>query len=108
MNKMYLLRNSLYLLQNDQSVFQRIWSWVNHPFTIGNFSISLTSLALGALTLLLAVIVSRSVRSLIHRRLERHPKVDPGLQYTLLRVLHYIIIVTGSQCSPLGPLSMQT
>jgi len=93
---MYLIRNSLYLVQNDQSVFQRIWSWVNHSFTIGNFSISLTSLALGALTLLLAVIVSRSVRSLIHRRLEKHPKLDPGLQYTLLRVLHYIIIVTGS------------
>ena len=81
--------------QSDQSALQRVWSWVNHPFSIGNFTISITSLALGLLTILLAVIVSRSVRSLLHRRLERHPKVDPGLQYTLLRLLHYIIIVAG-------------
>lgn len=95
MMKSQLLLIVSFYLQNGGSLFQRVWSWVNHPFSIGNFTISITSLALGLLTILLAVIVSRSVRSLLHRRLERHPKVDPGLQYTLLRLLHYIIIVAG-------------
>lgn len=87
---------SLWLwLQGDQSVIQRIWSWINHPFTVGNFSVSLSSLALGILTILVAIVVSRSLRSLLQRRLERKPRVDPGLQYTFLRLLHYIIIVVG-------------
>ena len=84
-----------FYLQNSESVIQRVWSWVDHPFSIGNFRVSLSSAAVGALTILLAVIISRFLRALLQRRLERKPKVDPGLQYTFLRLLHYIIIVVG-------------
>lgn len=84
-----------FYLQNSESVLQRVWSWVDHPFSIGNFRVSLSSAAVGALTILLAVIISRFLRALLQRRLERKPKVDPGLQYTFLRLLHYIIIVVG-------------
>lgn len=76
-------------------MFERVWSWINYPFNIGNFRISVSSVALGALTILIAVILSRSLRTLLQRRLERKPKLDPGLQYTFLRVLHYVIIVVG-------------
>ena len=82
-------------LQDRLGAFKRIWSWIDHSFTIGNFSISLVSLALGVLTMLAALIVSRSACSLLQRRLERRKHLDPGLQYTLLRLMHYAIIVVG-------------
>lgn len=82
-------------LQGVPSMFQQVWSWINHPFNVGNFSVSISSVALGALTILVAILVSRSLRTLLQRRLEKKPRVDPGLQYTFLRLLHYIIILTG-------------
>jgi small-conductance mechanosensitive channel len=86
---------SAFYSQDGVSLFQRIWSWIDSPFSIGNFRISVSSVALGVMTILVAVIFSRSLRALLQRRLERKPRVDPGLQYTFLRLLHYIIIVTG-------------
>ncbi len=56
---------------------------------------SLTSLAIGIFTMLLAILVSRSLRSILQRRLENRTNVDLGLQYTLLRLLHYIVVATG-------------
>ncbi|MBV9957218.1 MAG: mechanosensitive ion channel [Acidobacteria bacterium] len=81
--------------EDGLGAFKRVWSWLNHPFTIGNFSISATSLTLGALTMLVAFIISRSACSLLRRRLERRKNLDPGLQYTLLRLIHYFIITIG-------------
>jgi len=83
-------------LQDGVSLFKRIWSWIDYHFTIGNFSVSLFTLVLGVLTMLTAWIVSRSACSLLKRRLERRKNLDPGLQYTLLRLLHYIIIAVGT------------
>jgi small-conductance mechanosensitive channel len=87
----------LFALWQEDGVgaFKRIWSWLNHPFTIGNFSISATSLTLGVLIMLVAFIISRSACSLLRRRLERRKNLDPGLQYTLLRLIHYVIIAVG-------------
>jgi small-conductance mechanosensitive channel len=82
-------------LQDRLGAFKHIWSWIDHSFTIGNFSISLVSLALGVLTMLAALIVSRSACSLLKRRLEQRKNLDPGLQYTLLQLLHYAIIAVG-------------
>ncbi|HEV7842369.1 MAG TPA: mechanosensitive ion channel domain-containing protein, partial [Pyrinomonadaceae bacterium] len=73
-----------------------LWSYVNHHFTIGNFEISLSSLVIGIGALLVAMIISRSVRAFLQRRMEGHKRIDPGLQYTLLRLLHYFIIIIGA------------
>ena len=55
--------------QEYQSVPERIWSYINHKFTIGNISVSVTSLVLGMLIFLLAMIVSRTLQSFLQRRL---------------------------------------
>lgn len=80
-------------LEDGLNVFKKIWEWINHPFTVGNFSISLVSLALGVLTIVIAFVVSRVVQSFLQRRLEKRKHLDPGLQYTMFRLLHYAIIV---------------
>ena len=82
-------------LQDGQNYLKQLWSYINHRFTIGNFEISLTSLVFGILALLIAFVVSRSLRAFLQRRMEGHKRIDAGLQYTLLRLLHYIVVAIG-------------
>ena len=82
-------------LQEGQSVFGRIWSYIDHKFTIGNISVSVTSLAIGVGIFLLALVISRSLQSFLQRRMERHGYIDPGIRYTIFRLAHYLIISIG-------------
>ena len=75
-------------LQDTLSYLKRAWSYINHEFTLGNFKISLSSIMIGVAALLIAMIISRSLRSFLQRRIEGHKRIDPGLQYTLLRLIH--------------------
>lgn len=83
-------------LQDGQNYLKWLWSYINHKFTIGNFEISLSSLVIGICALLIAMAISRSVRSFLQRRMEGRKRIDAGLQYTLLRLLHYFIIIIGA------------
>src|SRR5687768_2794142 len=87
---------NLYLFwQGDENLFQRTWGYVNHKFKIGNFEISLANLVIGILVMVVALIISRSVRSLMERRMAARSNVDPGIQYTILRLTHYLVITLG-------------
>ncbi len=84
------------MLQDGLSYLKQLWSYINHKFTIGNFEISLTSVVIGLGALLIAMVVSRSLRAFLQRRMEGRKRIDAGLQYTLLRLIHYFIIVIGA------------
>jgi potassium efflux system protein len=90
-----LLNLSLWQLQDAGSVFERIWYYVNHKFTIGKFEISLANVVIGVLIFVVAVLISRSMRSFMERRMARHARLDPGIQYTVLRLIHYFVITIG-------------
>lgn len=83
-------------LQEWKNSLKWVWSYINHKFTVGNFEVSLTSVLIGIGAMLVAIIVSRSVRAFLSRRMEGRKRIDAGLQYTLLRLLHYFIIVVGA------------
>src|SRR5947209_7360502 len=93
--QMPLLNLSLWQLQDARSVFERIWYYVNHKFTIGKFEISLANVVIGVLIFVVAVLISRSMRSFMERRMARHARLDPGIQYTVLRLIHYFVITIG-------------
>ena len=95
LNQMPLLNLSLWQLQDAGSVFERIWYYVNHKFTIGKFEISLANVVIGVLIFVVAVLISRSMRSFMERRMARHARLDPGIQYTVLRLIHYFVITIG-------------
>jgi len=82
-------------LWQAESVLTRIWSYINHKFTIGNFEISLASLVIGVVVLVVAIIISRAVRSFMERRMAARVRLDPGIQYTVLRLIHYLVITLG-------------
>ncbi|HWT00864.1 MAG TPA: mechanosensitive ion channel domain-containing protein [Pyrinomonadaceae bacterium] len=85
----------LSLLQNGEGVVHRIWRYINHKFTIGNFEISLASVVIGVAVFITAIIISRSIRAFMERRMAGRARLDPGIQYTILRLIHYVVITLG-------------
>lgn len=83
------------LLQNGENVLQRMWRYINHKFTVGNFEISLASVVIGVVVFIVAIIVSRSIRAFMERRMAGRARLDPGIQYTILRLIHYVVIALG-------------
>jgi potassium efflux system protein len=85
----------LSLLQSGENVLQRVWRYINHKFTVGNFEVSLASVVIGVAVFVIAVIISRSIRSFMERRMAARANLDPGIQYTVLRLVHYLVITLG-------------
>jgi small-conductance mechanosensitive channel len=88
-------RLHLTLLFQGESVLRRVWNYVNQPFVIGNFEIRLANVVIGIAIFAAAVIISRSVRALMERRMAARVNLDPGIQYTILRLIHYLVITLG-------------
>lgn len=86
---------SLALLFQDENWLRRFWDYVNQPFLIGNFEIRLANVVIGIAIFAAAIIISRSVRSLMERRMAKRINLDPGIQYTVLRLIHYLVITLG-------------
>lgn len=82
-------------LQGGLSVLKRVWDYLHHEVRIGKFNISLASLALGTAIFLLAVIISRMITSVLQRRISKRVYIDPGIRYTMIRLVHYTIIFVG-------------
>jgi small-conductance mechanosensitive channel len=94
--------NLFFLVQQDENVLQRLWRWtgplrdyVNFKWELGNFVFSVSSVVLGVFVFILALVVSRYLRALLERRMAAHPHLDPGIQYTVLRLVNYVIIALG-------------
>jgi small-conductance mechanosensitive channel len=90
------------LWQADENVLQRLWRWsepvrfyINYTWKVGNFPFSIASLAFGLVIVVAAVLVSRYLRSFVERRMSRHKHLDPGVQFTILRLVHYLIMTLG-------------
>jgi potassium efflux system protein len=82
--------------QAEPAIFQRIWSsYLNRKFTFGNIQVSLTSLVIGIIIFALTVFLSRTVSSVLDRRLERRGHIDPGLRYTIARLARYFVVTVG-------------
>jgi len=85
----------MFVWQDTGSLLQRTWSYVNYKFTLGNLQVSLTSLLIGLALLILTLVISRTISSLLDRRLERQKHIDPGLRYTIARLLRLSLVTIG-------------
>lgn len=84
-----------FYLQDGQNVFQRIWFYLNNRVTVGNFTLSVSSVVLGIVTIWVAVTASGMLRRLLQNRFTALHRLDSGLRFTLLRLLHYVILAAG-------------
>jgi len=76
-------------------ILRRVWSYLDHRFHIGNIQISVTTMATGILVLVFAIFLARTFSSLLERRLAKRLHIDPGLRYTICRLVKYFILTVG-------------
>jgi len=76
---------------------KRIWNdYLNRRLEIGDtLKVSIASLGIGIGVFILALAISRSLRSFLERRMAVRRHLDPGIQYTILRLTHYVIVAIG-------------
>src|SRR5438045_3876492 len=86
---------ALFLIENWKDSLKRIWHYLDDHHRIGNLDLSVTTLFEGALILVLAVFLSRTLSRLLQRRIAKKAYLDPGLRYTLGRLTQYLLITIG-------------
>ena len=77
------------------NIIVEVWSYLTRQFTFGRITVSVSSLIVGLLVFAVTTFVARSASALLDRRLANRPHIDPGLRYTIARLLKYVVIVVG-------------
>ena len=84
------------VLQDWSTPITRIWYYLNFPFRIGNFELSVTRFVTGLIIFALALMIARTARRLIERRIARRQHIDPGIRYTVAQLTYYVLFVVGT------------
>ncbi len=91
-----LLQDEPSTLSFGDTLIKRIFQYLNYPFVNQKeFSVSILSLLLLILIIFIATLVSRYTRRFLQKRVLPKFHIEIGLQYTLLRLVHYLIIALG-------------
>ena len=86
---------ALLLWQDDVGAVRWIWSYLTKEFTFGRITVSFSSLIIGAVVLTITLVSSRVVTKLIERRMAKRRHIDPGLRYTIERLIRYLVLTLG-------------
>jgi potassium-dependent mechanosensitive channel len=87
---------SLWLwLESFAEIWERIKGYVNYKFIFGKIEFTFSTVVQGLVVFLLALFISRWLRKLFERRMADKTRVDPGIRYTVMRLIHYFIITIG-------------
>ena len=87
--------NLLLLLQDSAAIIAQIWSYLTRQFTFGRITVSVSSVIVGLLVIILTILIARWSSALIERRIAHRRHIDPGLRYTICRLVKYVIITVG-------------
>ena len=87
---------TLLLWQKGLSLLESIWKFLTTPFVDSpTMKVSTFRLLIG-ITLFVAVLVfSGKLSSLLDRRIAKRTQLNPGLRYTIARLLRYLVLVIG-------------
>jgi len=75
--------------------FADVWEFINKKFTLGRITVSISSVVIGVLVLILTLALSRFLSSFVEKRLRLRSHIDPGLRYTICRLIRYCVITIG-------------
>ena len=84
------------LLQDSADIIARIWSYLTRQFTFGRITVSASSVMVGLIVIVLTILIARSASTLIERRIANRRHIDPGLRYTICRLVKYFVITIGT------------
>ena len=88
--------NTALLFQDSASIVTRIWAYLTQQFTFGRITVSVSSVLVGFAVLALTIVLARWSSALLERRIANRRHIDPGLRYTICRLVKYLIIAIGS------------
>jgi len=91
-----ILQDDSTLQSLGNSLLERIIKILNYPFiNQKEFKVSILSLMLMLIVVSIAAVISRYARRFLSKRFLPRTHLEPGLRYTLMRLLHYVIITLG-------------
>lgn len=82
-------------LQDGGGILQRIWGYLKYPLPFFNDRVSVGRVVLGVAVLLLTFSLANRLSSLLDRRLAKRGHIDPGLRYTIARLVKYLFVIVG-------------
>jgi len=85
-----------FLWQDWQNYLAGIWAYLTREFTFGRIRVSISGVLVGALVFIVTLAVARYSSTFIERRLARRGHIDPGLRYTICRLIRYVVITIGT------------
>ena len=86
---------NILVLQDTVGIIARIWSYLTQQFTFGRITVSVSSLFVGVVVVAVTLLAARWSSGLIERRMANRRHIDPGLSYTIRRLVRYLIITGG-------------
>src|SRR6476620_10756978 len=87
--------DGLLVWQNDVAPVGWVRTYFLREFTFGRITVSASSLLIGAIVLTLTVVASRVITKLMERRMQHRRHIDPGLRYTIVRLVRYLVLTLG-------------
>ena len=84
------------LWQDSAGVLARVWAYLTHSFTFGRITVSISSIIVGVLVFTVTLLVARYSSTFIERRIARRNHIDPGLRYTISRLIRYVLVAVGT------------
>jgi small-conductance mechanosensitive channel len=82
--------------QDGWGILEDIWKFLTYRFIDSpGMAVSTFRLVIGIVSLVLALVLAGKLSSLLERRIAKRTNVDPGLRYTISRLLRYLLGVVG-------------
>ena len=86
---------TLLSLQDSGGVLQRIWYYISYPLPFFNDRVSVGRVLIGLAVIFLTLTLAGRFSSLLDRRLAKRRHIDPGLRYTIARLVRYLFVLVG-------------
>lgn len=81
--------------QDSANLIARVWSYLTQQFTFGRITVSVSSVIVGVVVIVATIFIARWSSILIEKRLANRRHIDPGLRYTISRLIKYIVFTVG-------------
>src|SRR5688572_12031444 len=82
--------------QDSAGLIARVWAYLTQSFTFGRITVSLSSLIVGVVVFTVTILLARYSSIFIEHRIARRNHIDPGLRYTICRLIRYVIVTIGA------------
>jgi potassium efflux system protein len=90
------LGEKLLLSEFGLSIFESVWKFLTTRFVDSpTMKVSAFRIIIGTVLLVLVVVMSGKFSGVLDRRIAKRTHINPGLRYTIARLLRYVVLLIG-------------